>query len=152
MNFCLLLPNPLTLALLTPSLSSHQKEPPGASKITCRSVTPSHLGEKKAGPKPIVPTEGNKSKLSTPGQSRKQSLRDLTQPTSGTVSRDTQWLCASLYLAPAGVTPGPLPNSLQCPGPCPQSHGPVTTHTFKKAPKRDRLGGALPDTSLFLLF
>lgn len=91
------------------SLPSHQKDPQGGSRITCRSVTPRHLGEQKADPWATVPTEGNKSKLCTPGQSRKRSPQGPDSANLGySVSTETRWFSASQYLAPAGFTPVPL--------------------------------------------
>lgn len=130
------------------SLSSHRKDPQGGSRVTCRSVTPSHLGEQKADPPPIVPTEGNKSKLCTAGQSRKGSPQGPDSANLGySVSTETQWFSASQYLAPAGFIPVPLLNLLHCPRPCLHSHGPgTTTRPHKKT--KNRLGGGLLNTIL----
>lgn len=139
---------PAHLCPLTCHCPPTGRTPQGGSRITCRSVTPSHLGEQKADPPPIVPTEGNKSKLCTAGQSRKKSPQGPDSANLGySVSTETQWFSASQYLAPAGFTPVPLLNSLHCPRPCPHSHGPgTTTRPHKKT--KNRLGEGLLSTIL----
>lgn len=91
-------------------------EPQGGSRITCASVTPSHVGEQKADPQPTVSTEGSKPQLCPPGQSRKESPPGPDSATVGTLSAQklSSLLTASIWLLQAShCVPFPAPCTAQ---------------------------------------